>query len=118
MTCASGTFETTLYNQGPFKCEAGTANIAGVAGFGAAIDYLMAIDREAALAHEDAVLAYATARVREVPGARIIGEARHKTGVLSFLIEGAHPHDAGTNLDQQGIAERTGQHCAQPVRDR
>jgi cysteine desulfurase / selenocysteine lyase len=115
---SSVTFEKTLYNQVPYKFEAGTPNIAGVAGFGAAIDYLMAIDRDAALAHEDAVLAYATARVREIPGARIIGEARHKTGVLSFLIEGAHPHDAGTILDQQGIAVRTGQHCAQPVMDK
>jgi cysteine desulfurase / selenocysteine lyase len=115
---SSVTFEKTLYNQLPYKFEAGTPNIAGVAGFGAAIDYLMAIDRDAALAHEDAVLDYATARVREIPGVRIIGEARHKTGVLSFLLEGAHPHDAGTILDQQGIAVRTGQHCAQPVMDR
>ena len=115
---SSVTFEKTLYNQLPYKFEAGTPNIAGVAGFGAAIDYLMSIDRAAALAHEDAVLEYATAQVREVPGVRIIGEARHKTGVLSFLLEGAHPHDAGTILDQQGIAVRTGQHCAQPVMDR
>jgi cysteine desulfurase/selenocysteine lyase len=115
---ASVTFEKTLYNQIPYKFEAGTPNMAGVAGFGAAIDYLAAIDRAAALAHEDDVLAYATAKVREIPGTRIIGEARHKTGVLSFLMEGVHPHDAGTILDQQGIAVRTGQHCAQPVMDR
>jgi cysteine desulfurase / selenocysteine lyase len=115
---ANVTFEKTLYNQIPYKFEAGTPNIAGVAGFGAAIDYLMAIDRDAALAHEDALLDYATARVRELPGARIIGEARRKTGVLSFLIDGVHPHDAGTILDQQGIAVRTGQHCAQPVMDK
>ncbi len=115
---ASVTFEKTHYNQLPYKFEAGTPNIAGVAGFGAAIDYLSAIDRAAALAHEDDVLDYATARVREIPGVRIIGEARHKTGVLSFFMEGAHPHDAGTILDQQGIAVRTGQHCAQPVMDR
>lgn len=115
---ANVTFEKTLYNQIPYKFEAGTPNIAGVAGFGAAIDYLMAIDRDAALAHEDDVLAYATARVREIPGVRIIGEARHKTGVLSFVMEGVHPHDAGTILDQQGIAVRTGQHCAQPVMDK
>jgi cysteine desulfurase/selenocysteine lyase len=111
-------FEGTTYNSLPYKFEAGTPNIAGVAGFGAAIDYLSAIDRQAALAHEDDVLAYATAQVRDIPGARIIGEARHKTGVLSFLIEGVHPHDAGTILDQQGIAVRTGQHCAQPVMDK
>jgi cysteine desulfurase/selenocysteine lyase len=115
---ASVTFEKTLYNAVPFKFEAGTPNIGGVVGFGAAVDYLMAIDRDAALAHEDAVLAYATARVREIPGARIIGEARHKTGVLSFVLEGVHPHDAGTILDREGVAVRTGQHCAQPVMDR
>jgi len=115
---ANVTFEKTLYNQIPYKFEAGTPNIAGVAGFGAAIDYLSTIDRLAALAHEDDVLAYATARIRDIAGARIIGEARHKTGVLSFLIEGVHPHDAGTILDQQGIAVRTGQHCAQPVMDK
>ena len=115
---ANVTFEKTLYNQLPYKFEAGTPNIAGVAGFGAAIDYLSSIDREAALAHEDAVLEYATERVREIDGLRIIGEARHKTGVLSFLIDGVHPHDAGTILDQHGIAVRTGQHCAQPVMDK
>jgi cysteine desulfurase/selenocysteine lyase len=115
---SSVTFEKTKYNQVPYKFEAGTPNIAGVAGFGAAIDYLMAIDREAALAHEDDVLAYATGQVRAIPGVRIVGEAREKTGVLSFLIEGVHPHDAGTILDQQGIAVRTGQHCAQPVMDK
>jgi cysteine desulfurase/selenocysteine lyase len=115
---ASVTFEKTLYNVVPYKFEAGTPNIAGVAGFGAAVDYLMAIDRDAALAHEDAVLGYATQRVRDIRGARIIGEARHKTGVLSFVLEGVHPHDAGTILDHEGVAVRTGQHCAQPIMDR
>ncbi len=115
---ASVTFEKTRYNVVPYKFEAGTPNIGGVAGFGAAIDYLMGIDRAAALAHEDDVLTYATARVREIPGTRIVGEARHKTGVLSFLLEGVHPHDAGTILDNEGVAVRTGQHCAQPVMDR
>jgi cysteine desulfurase/selenocysteine lyase len=115
---ASVTFEKTCYNVVPYKFEAGTPNIAGVAGFGAAVDYLMGIDRAAALAHEDDVLAYATTRVREIPGARIFGEAKHKTGVLSFLLEGVHPHDAGTILDNEGVAVRTGQHCAQPVMDR
>jgi cysteine desulfurase/selenocysteine lyase len=114
----SVTFEKTKYNQVPYKFEAGTPNIAGVAAFGAAIDYLSAIDRAAAIAHEDDVLAYATAQVSGIPGVRIIGEAREKTGVLSFVVDGAHPHDAGTILDQQGIAVRTGQHCAQPVMDR
>jgi cysteine desulfurase / selenocysteine lyase len=115
---ASVTFEKTCYNAVPYKFEAGTPNIAGVAGFGAAIDYLSAIDRQAALAHENEVLAYATARVREIPIVRIVGEARHKAGVLSFLLEGVHPHDAGTILDREGVAVRTGQHCAQPVMDR
>jgi cysteine desulfurase/selenocysteine lyase len=102
----------------PYKFEAGTPNIAGVVGFGAAVEYLVALDRDAALAHEDAVLAYATERVRDIRGARIIGEARHKTGVLSFVLEGVHPHDAGTILDSEGVAVRTGQHCAQPIMDR
>jgi cysteine desulfurase/selenocysteine lyase len=115
---ASVTFEKTCYNVVPYKFEAGTPNIAGVAGFGAAVDYLTGIDRAAALAHEDDVLAYATARVREIAGTRIVGEAKHKTGVLSFLLDGVHPHDAGTILDNEGVAVRTGQHCAQPVMDR
>jgi cysteine desulfurase/selenocysteine lyase len=115
---ASVTFARTEYNQVPYKFEAGTPNIAGVVGFGAAVDYLNAVDREAALAHEDALLDYATARLREIPDLRIIGEARLKTGVLSFLIEGVHAHDAGTILDREGVAVRTGQHCAQPVMDR
>lgn len=115
---ASVTFEKTLYNQVPYKFEAGTPNIAGVAGLGAAIDYLAGIDREAALVHEDGVLEYATTLVRALPGARIVGEARQKTGVLSFVLDGVHPHDAGTILDREGVAVRTGQHCAQPVMDR
>jgi cysteine desulfurase/selenocysteine lyase len=115
---ASVTFEKTTYNQVPYKFEAGTPNIAGVVGLGAAIDYLSTIDRAAALAHEDEVLRYATERLREVPGTRVIGEARDKTGVLSFVLEGVHPHDAGTILDREGVAVRTGQHCAQPVMDR
>jgi cysteine desulfurase/selenocysteine lyase len=115
---ASVTFEKTSYNVVPYKFEAGTPNIGGVVGFGAAIDYLSGIDRAAALEHEDDVLAYATARVSEIPIVRIIGTARQKTGVLSFLLEGVHPHDAGTILDREGVAVRTGQHCAQPIMDR
>jgi cysteine desulfurase/selenocysteine lyase len=115
---ASVTFEKTRYNIVPYKFEAGTPNIGGVVGFGAAIDYLASVDRDAALAHEDALLEYATARVREIRGARIIGESRRKTSVLSFLMDGVHPHDAGTILDSEGVAVRTGQHCAQPVMDR
>jgi cysteine desulfurase/selenocysteine lyase len=114
----SVTFEKTAYNTVPYKFEAGTPNIAGVVGLGAAIDYLSTIDRAAALVHEDDVLSYATERLREVAGTRIIGEAREKTGVLSFTLEGVHPHDVGTVLDREGVAVRTGQHCAQPVMDR
>jgi cysteine desulfurase/selenocysteine lyase len=112
------TFEKTTYNQLPYKFEAGTPNIAGVVGMGAAIDYLNSIDRVAARAHEDDVLAYATERLREVPGTRVIGQARDKTGVMSFVMGDVHPHDVGTVLDREGIAVRTGQHCAQPVMDR
>ena len=115
---ASVTFEKTAYNVVPYKFEAGTPNMAGVVGLGAAIDYLNAIDRQAALVHEDALLELATTRVREIPGTRIIGEARRKTGVLSFVLDGVHPHDVGTILDREGVAVRTGQHCAQPVMDR
>jgi cysteine desulfurase/selenocysteine lyase len=114
----SVTFDRTTYNAVPYKFEAGTPNIGGVAGFGAALDYLMALDREAALAHEDDLLVYATAQVRAMAGARVIGEAREKASVLSFVLEGVHPHDAGTILDREGVAVRTGQHCAQPVMDR
>ncbi len=114
----SVTFEKTTYNVLPYKFEAGTPNIAGVVGFGAAIDYLQGFDRAAVLEHEDALLAAATARVREIPGTRIFGTAREKTGVLSFTLDGIHPHDAGTILDAEGVAVRSGQHCAQPVMDR
>jgi cysteine desulfurase/selenocysteine lyase len=115
---ASVTFEKTTYNSLPYKFEAGTPNIAGVVGLGAAVDYLQQIDREAARAHEDALLAYASARVIEVPGVRIVGEARERVSVLSFVMDGVHPHDIGTVLDNEGVAIRTGQHCAQPVMDR
>jgi cysteine desulfurase/selenocysteine lyase len=115
---ASVTFEKTAYNVVPYKFEAGTPNIAGVVGLGAAIDYFGTIDRVAALRHEDELLHYATERVRAIAGTRIIGEAREKTGVLSFVIDGVHAHDVGTILDREGVAVRTGQHCAQPVMDR
>ena len=115
---ASVTFEKTTYNTLPYKFEAGTPNIAGVVGFGAAVKYLNAIDREAARAHEDRLLAYATGLVSAVPGVRVIGQARARTSVLSFVMDGIHPHDIGTVLDNEGVAIRTGQHCAQPVMDR
>jgi cysteine desulfurase/selenocysteine lyase len=115
---ASVTFEKTTYNAVPHKFEAGTPNIAGVVGFGAAVDYLQQFDMDGIGAWEHELLEHATAGVRGVPGVRVLGEARHKAGVLSFVMEGVHPHDVGTILDREGIAIRTGQHCAQPVMDR
>ena len=115
---SSVTFEKTDYNVLPYKFEAGTPNIAGFVGLGAAVDYLTGLDRAAALDYEDVLLAHATERVRAIPGVHLIGEARHRTSVLSFVLDGVHPHDVGTILDTEGIAVRTGQHCAQPVMDR
>ena len=114
----SVSFEKTLYNELPFKFEAGTPNIAGGIGLGAAVDYLEQVDLEAAAIHEDDVLAYATGLLREIPGLRLFGTAKEKAAVLSFTLEGIHPHDTGTILDQEGIAVRTGHHCAQPVMER
>ena len=115
---SSVTFEKTIYNTIPYKFEAGTPNIAGTIGFGAAIDYLQRIGLENVAAHEHDLLGYSTEALSRIPGVRIIGTAREKAAVLSFVIEGVHPHDAGTILDEQGIAVRTGHHCAQPVMDR
>ncbi len=115
---SSVTFEKTLYNKLPYKFEAGTPNIAGGIGLGATIQYLNQFDWEQVEAHEREVLAYATERVSSVPGVHLIGTAREKTAVVSFVIEGIHPHDVGTILDQEGIAIRTGHHCAQPVMQR
>ena len=112
---ASVSFDETTYNVPPHKFEAGTPNIAGAVGLGAAADYLQAHGLEAIAAHERAVLAYATAEVGSIPGVTIIGTARHKEAVLGFTIDGAHPHDIGTILDREGIAVRAGHHCAQPV---
>lgn len=111
-------FSHTEYADLPHKFEAGTPHIAGAIGFGAALDYLAGIDLAAALAHEQALLAYATARAADVPGMRLIGTARHKSAVLSFLLEGTHPQDLGVLLDNQGVAIRTGHHCAMPVMQR
>jgi cysteine desulfurase/selenocysteine lyase len=115
---ASVTFEKTTYNVLPHKFEAGTPNIAGVIGLGASIDYVNQLGVSAIAAHEDDLLAYGTEALRSVPGLRLVGTAREKAGVLSFVIEGIHPHDIGTILDYEGIAVRTGHHCAQPVMDR
>ena len=111
----SVTFEKTTYNELPYKFEAGTPNIAGVIGLGAAIDYVNGIGLAAIAAHEEDLLAYATDALSQVPGLRIIGTAREKVGVLSFVLKEIHPHDIGTVLDREGIAIRTGHHCAQPV---
>lgn len=110
-------FAGTTYNQLPYKFEAGTPDIAGAIGLGAAIDYVNALDRAAAAAHEDALLAYARDKALQVPGLRLIGTAANKVSVLSFVLEGAHPSDIGMLMDQQGIAVRTGHHCAQPLMD-
>jgi cysteine desulfurase/selenocysteine lyase len=111
-------FEGTTYNSLPYKFEAGTPNITGVVGLGAAVDYLEGIDFAAVAAHEHDLLAYATAQVLELPGARVIGTAAHKAGVLSFVLDGIHPHDLGTVVDREGVAIRTGHHCAMPVMER
>jgi cysteine desulfurase/selenocysteine lyase len=115
---ASVTFEKTTYNALPWRFEAGTVNIAGGAGLAAAIDYLSAAGLPAVAAHEHDLLVYATERLREIPDLRILGTAPAKSAVISFLLGDIHPHDIGTVLDQEGIAIRTGQHCAQPVMDR
>jgi len=115
---SSVTFEKTTYNKLPYKFEAGTPNIAGGIGLGAAIQYLNQFDWEQVESHERDVLSYATERISAVPGVRLIGTAREKTAVISFVFEGIHPHDVGTILDQEGIAIRTGHHCAQPVMER
>jgi cysteine desulfurase/selenocysteine lyase len=112
------TFEKTTYAGLPNKLEAGTPAIASQIGLGAAIDYLNSIGRERAAAHEAELLRYATERISAIEGVRIIGTAKEKASVLSFVIENIHPHDIGTILDQEGIAIRAGHHCAQPVMQR
>ncbi len=108
-------FERTTYAGLPYRFEAGTPHIAGAVGLGAAVRYLSGLDRAAMAAHEDAVLAHALELSQEMPGFKLIGRAAHKIAVLSFLLEGGHPHDVGTLLDRQGVAVRTGHHCAQPA---
>jgi cysteine desulfurase / selenocysteine lyase len=109
------TFEKTTYNELPYKFEAGTPNIAGGIGLGAALDYVNALGLDKIAAYEHALLEYGTEVLSRIPGLRLIGTAKEKASVLSFVIEGIHPHDIGTVLDRQGIAVRTGHHCAQPV---
>ena len=114
----SVTFEKTIYNVIPQKFEAGTPPIAAAIVLGAAVDYLSAIGMDAIAAYEHDLLSYASAQVARIPGVRIIGTAKEKAAVLSFVVEGVHPHDLGTLLNQEGIAVRTGHHCAQPVMQR
>jgi len=109
------TFEETTYNDLPFKFEAGTPHIAGGIGLGAAVDWLAKVDLAAAAAHEEQVLDRAVRLVTAIPGVRRIGAPRKRAGAFSFVLDGIHPHDAGTVLDQEGIAVRTGHHCAQPT---
>lgn len=111
----SVTFEKTIYNEVPFKFEAGTPNIAGVIGLGAAIDYMMDIGLDVIAAHESELLAYGTDALRSVPGLQMIGTADVKAGVMGFVMDAAHPHDIGQILDGEGVAIRAGHHCAQPV---
>lgn len=114
----SVTFEKTIYAPLPYKFEAGTPHIAGGIGLGAAIDYVNGIGMREIATYEHELLQYATEAIASVPGLRIIGTAREKASVISFVLEGVHPHDIGTILDQEGIAIRTGHHCAQPVMER
>jgi cysteine desulfurase/selenocysteine lyase len=112
------TFEKTTYNTPPNKFEAGTPDIAGAIGLGAALDYLTGIGLDTVASHEQQLLEYATEVVSAIPGVHLIGTAAERAGVLSFVLEGVHPHDIGQILDQEGVAIRTGHHCCQPVMDR
>ena len=115
---ASVTFEKTTFNEVPYKFEAGTPDVAGAVGLGAALQYVEGLGLDAIAAHEAELLAYGSDLLTGLGGVELIGTARHKAGVLSFVLDGIHPHDVGTILDREGIAVRTGHHCAQPVMDR
>ncbi|HKE05165.1 MAG TPA: cysteine desulfurase, partial [Blastocatellia bacterium] len=115
---SSVTFEKTTYNTLPYKFEAGTPNIEGAIGLGVAVDYLSEIGLDLIAAYEHELLEYGTEVISAIPGVKIIGTAQEKAGVLSFTVDGVHPHDVGTILDDQGIAIRAGHHCAQPVMKR
>ncbi len=112
------TFEKTTFNELPYKFEAGTSNIADAIGLGTALDYISRIGLDNIIAHETKILDYATKSLMQIPGLKIIGQAKHKSSVVSFVFDNIHPHDAGTFLDFEGIAIRTGHHCTQPVMDR
>lgn len=111
-------FEKTTYAGLPNKFEPGTPNVAGVIGWGGAIEYLRSLDRPAIAEHEDALVGQATHLLGAIPGVRIVGTARQKTAVVSFVMDGVHPHDIGTILDQHGVAIRTGHHCCMPLMTR
>ena len=112
------TFKKTTYNVVPNKFEAGTPNIAGSVGLGAAIDYMNSVDFTAVQAYEDELMAYGTQALTSLPGIRIVGTAARKSSILSFVMDDVHPHDIGTILDQEGVAIRTGHHCTQPLMER
>jgi cysteine desulfurase/selenocysteine lyase len=114
----SVSFTGTTYNEVPHRFEAGTPNIAGVIGMGAAFDYLSGVGMGRIRSYEEELLGYGAHRLMEVRGLRLVGNAIRKSGVLSFVLEGVHPHDVGTILDREGIAVRAGHHCAQPVMER
>ena len=114
----SVTFERTLYNTLPHKFEAGTPDIAGVVALGAAIEYLSAVGLDAIGTHEHQLVEYGTGVLSQVPGVHLVGTARDKAGILSFVVDGVHPHDVGTIVDREGIAIRTGHHCCQPLMHR
>jgi cysteine desulfurase/selenocysteine lyase len=115
---SSVTFEKTTYNELPYKFEAGTPHIAGAIGLAAAIDYLTGVGLDQVAAHERDLLAYGTSALRQIPGLRLVGTATNKASILSFVMDGVHPHDVGTIVDRMGVAIRTGHHCTQPVMDR
>jgi cysteine desulfurase / selenocysteine lyase len=112
------TFEKTTYNDLPYKFEAGAPNIAGAIGLGTALDYVQELGLENIARHESEVLAYATEELRKIPGLRQIGTAAERAGAISFVLEGIHPHDVGTILDEEGIAVRSGHHCTMPLMER
>ena len=114
----SVSFEETTYKKAPHRFEAGTPDIAGAVGLGAALDYVTALDPGEVAAHERQLLAYATEELSKLPGLRLIGTAPKRSAVVSFVLEGVHPHDVGTILDQEGVAVRAGHHCAQPLMER
>jgi cysteine desulfurase/selenocysteine lyase len=115
---ASVTFEKTIYNELPYKFEAGTPNVSGSIGLGAAVRYVNEVGLDRIEAYEKELLDYGTRAVSAIPGLRLIGTAKEKASVLSFVLEGVHPHDVGTVLDREGVAVRAGHHCAQPVMQR